>query len=380
MNEQNTPKIIISGGGTGGHIFPAISIANAIREICPDCEILFVGAEGRMEMHRVPDAGYKIIGLPVAGFDRKHLWKNIAVLIKLFRSQRIARRIIRNFQPDVAVGVGGYASGPTLKMAGMMGVPTLIQEQNSYAGVTNKLLAQKAQKICVAYEGMEKFFPAEKILMTGNPVRQNLSATSIGHQEAVASFGLNPDKKVILAIGGSLGAGTLNETLSRNLDTVRSNSDIQFIWQTGKYYYEQVKTAVTQYGELPNLRITDFIKNMDTAYAAADLVISRAGAGSISEFCLLEKPVILVPSPNVAEDHQTKNALALVNKQAALYVKDCDAPEVLMNMALQTVRNEKQLKELSNNIGKLALPHSATVIAQEVLKLAGWNIKQQKKS
>lgn len=380
MNEQNTPKIIISGGGTGGHIFPAISIANAIREICPDCEILFVGAEGRMEMQRVPDAGYKIIGLPVAGFDRKHLWKNIAVLVRLFRSQRIARRIIRNFQPDVAVGVGGYASGPTLKMAGMMGIPTLIQEQNSYAGVTNKLLAQKAQKICVAYEGMEKFFPAEKILMTGNPVRQSLSAASIGHQEAVASFGLNPDKKVILAIGGSLGAGTLNDTLIRNLDTVRTNSDIQFVWQTGKYYYEQVKNAVTQYGELPNLRITDFIKNMDTAYAAADLVISRAGAGSISEFCLLEKPVILVPSPNVAEDHQTKNALALVNKQAALYVKDCDAPEVLMNTALQTVRNEKQLKELSNNIGKLALPHSATVIAQEVLKLAGWNIKQQKKS
>lgn len=380
MNKQNTPKIIISGGGTGGHIFPAISIANAIREICPDCEILFVGAEGRMEMQRVPDAGYKIIGLPVAGFDRKHLWKNIAVLVKLFRSQRIARRIIQNFRPDVAVGVGGYASGPTLKMAGMMGIPTLIQEQNSYAGVTNKLLAQKAQKICVAYEGMEKFFPAEKILMTGNPVRQNLLSASIGHKEAITSFGLNPDKKVILAIGGSLGAGTLNDTLIRNLDTVRTNSDIQFIWQTGKYYYEQVKAAVTQYGELPNLQITDFIRNMDTAYAAADLVISRAGAGSISEFCLLEKPVILVPSPNVAEDHQTKNALALVNKQAALYVKDCDAPEVLMNTALQTVRNEKQLKELSNNIGRLALPHSATIIAQEVLKLAGWNIKQQKKS
>lgn len=380
MNKQNTPKIIISGGGTGGHIFPAISIANAIREICPDCEILFVGAEGRMEMQRIPDAGYKIIGLPVAGFDRKHLWKNIAVLVKLFRSQRIARRIIQNFRPDVAVGVGGYASGPTLKMAGMMGIPTLIQEQNSYAGVTNKLLAQKAQKICVAYEGMEKFFPAEKILMTGNPVRQNLLSASIGHKEAITSFGLNPDKKVILAIGGSLGAGTLNDTLIRNLDTVRTNSDIQFIWQTGKYYYEQVKAAVTQYGELPNLQITDFIRNMDTAYAAADLVISRAGAGSISEFCLLEKPVILVPSPNVAEDHQTKNALALVNKQAALYVKDCDAPEVLMNTALQTVRNEKQLKELSNNIGRLALPHSATIIAQEVLKLAGWNIKQQKKS
>lgn len=373
------PRIIISGGGTGGHIFPAVSIANAIKELRPDAEILFVGAEGRMEMQRVPDAGYKIIGLPVAGFDRKRLWKNFAVIIKLLRSQLKARRILKEFHPQVAVGVGGYASGPTLKVAGMMGVPTLIQEQNSYAGVTNKLLAQKACKICVAYDGMEKFFPADKIIMTGNPVRQNLLANKQSREAAVTSFGFNPEKKTILILGGSLGARTINQTLITALDTIKAHGDIQFIWQTGKIYIQQVKDAITTTtGEavrnpriltIPNLYVTDFIKDMASAYTAADLVISRAGAGSISEFCLLNKPVILVPSPNVAEDHQTKNALALVDKEAAIYVKDADAMKHLIPVALETVADAQKLKTLSENIAKLALPDSATIIAKEVLKL-----------
>lgn len=383
-NNHNHPRIIISGGGTGGHIFPAVSIANAIRELCPEAEILFVGAEGRMEMQRVPDAGYRIIGLPVAGFDRQHLWKNFAVIIKLLRSQWKARKIIKEFRPQVAVGVGGYASGPTLKTAGMMGIPTLIQEQNSYAGVTNKLLAQKADRICVAYEGMEKFFPAEKILLTGNPVRQTLLNDPITREEAAHLFSLDPNRKTILILGGSLGARTINQTLTAGLAQIKAHSEVQFIWQTGKIYIEQVKAAITAFtGEavrnthvssLPNLYVTDFIKNMNSAYTLADLVISRAGAGSISEFCLLGKPVILVPSPNVAEDHQTKNALALVNKDAALYIKDAEAQEKLLDTALATVTDDEQLKQLSQNISKLALPDSARIIAQEVLKL----IKEKK--
>ncbi|MGP1623889.1 undecaprenyldiphospho-muramoylpentapeptide beta-N-acetylglucosaminyltransferase [Bacteroides heparinolyticus] len=378
-DEKQKIRLIISGGGTGGHIFPAISIANAIKELHPSAEILFVGAEGRMEMQRVPDAGYKIIGLPVAGFDRKRLWKNFAVLVKLVRSQWKARCIIKEFHPQVVVGVGGYASGPTLKMAGMMGIPTLIQEQNSYAGVTNKLLAKKADKICVAYEGMEKFFPAEKIIMTGNPVRQSLLTHLTSHEEAIGNFGLNPAKKTILILGGSLGARTINQTLTAELESIRANFDIQFIWQTGKIYINQVREAITAAtGEpvrqphipaIPNLYVTDFIKDMAQAYAAADLVISRAGAGSISEFCLLHKPVILVPSPNVAEDHQTQNALALVNKGAAIFVKDAEANEKLLPTALETVTNAEKLKNLSENIAALALPDSATIIAREVLKL-----------
>lgn len=378
-DEKQKIRLIISGGGTGGHIFPAISIANAIKGLHPSAEILFVGAEGRMEMQRVPDAGYKIIGLPVAGFDRKRLWKNFAVLVKLVRSQWKARCIIKEFHPQVVVGVGGYASGPTLKMAGMMGIPTLIQEQNSYAGVTNKLLAKKADKICVAYEDMEKFFPAEKIIMTGNPVRQSLLTHLTSHEEAIGNFGLNPAKKTILILGGSLGARTINQTLTAELESIRANFDIQFIWQTGKIYINQVREAITAAtGEpvrqphipaIPNLYVTDFIKDMAQAYAAADLVISRAGAGSISEFCLLHKPVILVPSPNVAEDHQTQNALALVNKGAAIFVKDAEANEKLLPTALETVTNAEKLKSLSENIAALALPDSATIIAKEVLKL-----------
>ena len=376
---NKAPRIIISGGGTGGHIFPAVSIANAIRELCPEAEILFVGAEGRMEMQRVPDAGYRIIGLPVAGFDRQHLWRNFSVILKLLRSQWKARKIIKEFRPQVAVGVGGYASGPTLKTAGMMGIPTLIQEQNSYAGVTNKLLAQKADRICVAYEGMEKFFPSEKILLTGNPVRQSLLDNQITRETAASAFGFNPNLKTVLVLGGSLGARTINQTLAAGLALMKAHPEVQFIWQTGKIYIDQEKAAITAFtgeavrnarvGSIPNLYVTDFIKNMNNAYTLADLVISRAGAGSISEFCLLGKPVILVPSPNVAEDHQTKNALALVNKDAALYVKDAEAQEKLLDTALETVADDELFKQLSVNIAKLALPDSARIIAEEVLKL-----------
>lgn len=362
-------RIIISGGGTGGHIFPAVSIANAIKEQHPDTEILFVGAEGRMEMQRVPAAGYKIIGLPVAGFDRKHLLKNISVLIKLLRSQLKARQIIKDFKPHAAVGVGGYASGPTLKMAGMMGIPTLIQEQNSYAGVTNKLLAKKACKICVAYEGMERFFDKEKIILTGNPVRQGLLNHTLSREEVIRSFGLDPQKKTILIIGGSLGARTINNCVMQGLEKIK-NSGVQFIWQTGKFYINEAKACVAQAGNLPMLYTTDFISDMAAAYSAADLVISRAGAGSISEFCLLQKPVILVPSPNVAEDHQTKNALALVNKEAALYVKDSEARQKLLDLTIATVGQADTLTKLSTNIAKLAFKDSANVIANEVYKLA----------
>lgn len=362
-------RIIISGGGTGGHIFPAVSIANALKAKRLDAHILFVGALGRMEMQRVPAAGYDIVGLPVCGFDRKHLWRNIAVLWKLAKSQLKARRIIKEFRPQVAVGVGGYASGPTLKVAGMMGIPTLIQEQNSYAGVTNKLLAQKAEKICVAYEGMERFFPAGKIIMTGNPVRQDLLDRQTDRSEAVRSFGLDPEKKTILIIGGSLGARTINQCVLSHLDLIRS-SGVQFIWQTGKIYIDDARRRVAEAGELPMLHVTDFISRMDLAYSAADLVISRAGAGSISEFCLLRKPVVLVPSPNVAEDHQTKNALALVDKGAALYVKDSEAQEKMLATAIDAVNDAPRLRTLSENIAKLAFYNSADRIADEVLALA----------
>lgn len=362
-------RIIISGGGTGGHIFPAISIANAIKAQRPEAEILFVGAEGRMEMQRVPAAGYTIKGLPICGFDRKHLLKNCVVLYKLVKSQLKARRIIKKFKPHVAVGVGGYASGPTLKTAGMMGIPTILQEQNSYAGITNKLLAQKARKICVAYEGMEKFFEKDKIILTGNPIRQHLLNPSLKKEDALRSFGLNPAKKTILILGGSLGAYTINQSVLTHLKEIK-NSGIQFIWQTGKAYYEKIQNTFKETDKLPMLHITDFISSMENAYCAADLIISRAGAGSISEFCLLGKPVILVPSPNVAEDHQTKNALALVNKEAAIYIKDKEAPEKLLPIAMKTIYQEDILKKLSVNISKLAFADSANIIAKEVIILA----------
>jgi UDP-N-acetylglucosamine--N-acetylmuramyl-(pentapeptide) pyrophosphoryl-undecaprenol N-acetylglucosamine transferase len=366
-------RIIISGGGTGGHIFPAVSIANAIKAKHPDAKILFVGALGRMEMQRVPAAGYEIKGLPIQGFDRKNLLKNIKVLFKIWKSQRMARQIIKDFRPMAAVGVGGYASGPTLNKAAAMGIPCLIQEQNSYAGVTNKLLAKKADKICVAYEGMERFFPAEKIIMTGNPVRQALLENKMTKAEAIQSFGLDPQKKTILIVGGSLGAGTVNKSVMQHLDDIEK-SGVQVIWQTGKYYHADIIKEL-EGRVLTNVKIMDFISDMGAAYKAADLVISRAGASSISEFCLLGTPVILVPSPNVAEDHQTKNAMALVNKQAALYVKDAEAPEKVISLALETVQDEQALRSLSENILKLALPNSADIIADEVIKLTGYSGK-----
>lgn len=362
-------RVIVSGGGTGGHIFPAISIANAIKSHHPEAEILFVGAEGRMEMQRVPAAGYPIKALPICGFDRKHLLKNVAVLLKIWKSRRLAKKIIKQFKPMAVVGVGGYASGPTLNMAAAMGIPTLIQEQNSYAGVTNKLLAKGAEKICVAYDGMERFFPKEKIIMTGNPVRQGLLNYKKSKSEALAAFGFTAEKKTVLIIGGSLGARTINESVLANLQLIAS-SGVQVIWQTGGYYFASIQERLKATTKPATLFVTDFIGNMAEAYAAADLVISRAGASSISELCLLGKPAILVPSPNVAEDHQTKNALALVNKDAALYVKDAEAVQKLMKLAIDTVQNPEILGALSRHISALAMPDSADRIADEVYKLA----------
>jgi UDP-N-acetylglucosamine--N-acetylmuramyl-(pentapeptide) pyrophosphoryl-undecaprenol N-acetylglucosamine transferase len=360
------PKIIISGGGTGGHIFPALSIADALKARYPETEILFVGAENRMEMERVPEAGYPIVGLPVAGFDRKHLLKNVVVLWKLCKSLVKARRIVRRFRPDIVIGVGGYAGGPVLKAAAQRNIPTLIQEQNSYAGVTNKLLARRATKICVAYEGMEQFFPKDKIILTGNPVRSHLKPLGDSLKEAYAFFGLEPDKKTILVIGGSLGARTINESITVHLETIERGG-VQFIWQTGKQYYEGV---IRQSSLLPDLlHPTAFISRMDWAYAVADLVISRAGAGSISELCLLGKPVILVPSPNVAEDHQTKNAQALVRKAAAVLIPDQVAVEQLIPEALKLVHDDAKLHLLSANILTLALPEAADKIVDEIEKI-----------
>lgn len=363
-------RIIISGGGTGGHIFPAVSIANAIRVKRPEAKILFVGAEGRMEMQRVPAAGYEIVGLPIQGFDRKNLLKNISVLFKIMKSRRLARKVILNFRPQVAVGVGGYASGPTLNVAGGMGIPTLLQEQNSYAGVTNKLLAKQARCICVAYDGMERFFPADRIRFTGNPVRQSLLENTMTKDEAIKSFGLQPGKKTILIVGGSLGARTLNDCILGNLALLRGQSEIQIIWQTGKFYSAEIQAELNSKKKPDNLYVADFISDMNAAYAAADLVISRAGAGSISEFCLLGKPVILVPSPNVSEDHQTKNALALVEKDAAIYISDDEARRTLLPEAINTINNAKKLESLAQNIRLLARPNAAADIADEVIRLA----------
>ena len=371
---MNELRVIISGGGTGGHIFPAVSIANALREACPEVKILFVGAEGRMEMQRVPAAGYEIVGLPVRGLLRP-LWKpgNIGVLRDYLRSKRMVKKTIRDFKPNVAVGVGGYASSATLGAAYEMGIPCLIQEQNSFAGLTNKSLAKKARKICVAYEGMERFFPKDRILLTGNPVRQNLLNKDLTREQCAAAFGLNPSKPTVLLIGGSLGARTLNESVMKNLSRIAA-SPVQFIWQTGSYYKKEIDQLLDVKGKPTNLIVTDFIARMDQAYCLADLVISRAGASSISELCLLGKPSILVPSPNVAEDHQTHNAMALVNKEAALLVRDADAPEQLIRLAMETVADPDKLQHLGQNALGMALPDSARIIAQEVIKLAASNI------
>ncbi len=368
-------RIIISGGGTGGHIFPAVSIANAIRKIEPNARILFVGAEGRMEMTRVPAAGYEIKGLPVRGLIRPlYSPRNLGVMLDFLKSKRIVKGIIRDFKPQVAVGVGGYASSPTLNAAYGMGIPCLIQEQNSYAGVTNKSLGRKAEKICVAYEGMERFFPKERIVLTGNPVRQGLLHPGMTKEECAEAFGMKAGKPIVLIIGGSLGAKTVNESVLNHLQCI-SESGIQFIWQTGSYYKKQIEQELAAKGKPDNLFVTDFISHMEQAYCAADLVISRAGASSISELCLLGKPSILVPSPNVAEDHQTHNAMALVNRQAALYVRDAEARNKLIPLAVETVNNEKLLASLGANARQMAFTDSAEVIAEMVLKLARRNNK-----
>lgn len=360
-------RIIISGGGTGGHIFPAIAIANALKKLDPATEILFVGANGRMEMEKVPAAGYKIIGLNIQGIQRKSIWKNLLFPVKLFNSVNKALQIIKDFKPDAAVGVGGYASGPLLYAASLKGVPYLIQEQNSYAGITNKWLGKKAEKICVAFDGMEQFFPADKIIKTGNPIRRE-SVDVVGKKlQALELYHLSSEKKTIMVTGGSLGARTLNNSILAHIDKIIA-ADVQLIWQTGKFYY---KTIIEQLGENyhPNVRIMEFVNRMDLAYAAADVIISRAGAGTIAELCVVKKPVILVPSPNVAEDHQTKNALALVHEQAAVFVADRDAEEKLVDKVLELLQNKDLQKRLSDNIGKMALPDADEVIAKEVIQI-----------
>ncbi|HPI67725.1 MAG TPA: undecaprenyldiphospho-muramoylpentapeptide beta-N-acetylglucosaminyltransferase [Bacteroidales bacterium] len=369
MNRQKHKKIIIGGGGTGGHIFPAISVANALRSMDSKVDILFVGAEGKMEMELVPEAGYRIIGLPVAGFNRKLLFRNISVLMKLFKSLSMAKKIIKDFDPDVVVGFGGYASGPVLWQAERMKIPVLIQEQNSYAGVTNKILAGKASAICVAYDNMEKYFPSGKIIKTGNPVRYNYDNTDDLKDNALSFFNLTNKAPVVLVIGGSLGAGTINRSLSESISRM-IKSGCQWIWQTGKSYYSTAKSLVSE-ASAGNISVHEFISRMDYAYSAADIIVSRAGAGTISELCLVGKPVILVPSPNVAEDHQTKNALSLSYCDAAVLVRDEDAVKHLVDIAINLVSNKEERKFLSENIKKMADRDSDIRIAEEVLKISG---------
>lgn len=358
------PRVVISGGGTGGHIFPALSIADALRRRL-DADILFVGAENRMEMTRVPEAGYEIIGLPVAGFDRKRLWRNISVLFKLFRSLRKSRKIISDFKPDIAIGVGGYASGPTLKAAQRAGIPTLLQEQNSYAGVTNKLLGEKAGKICVAYDGMERFFPADRIVKTGNPIRKALLSYSKSVKEAREAFGLDPERPVLLVVGGSLGALTLNESMEKGIKRI-ADKGIQVIWQTGKNFGDRGPAAARG---IKGVVVTPFISDMASAYRAADLVVGRAGAGSISELQVLGKPVILVPSPNVAEDHQTHNARALSERGAAVLVTDAEARDILVDTAIGLIGDKKKLADMQARILEMGIADSDERIADEVCTL-----------
>lgn len=358
-------KYLISGGGTGGHIFPAISIANELRARDPECEILFIGAEGRMEMKRVPEAGYDIVGLKVQGFDRKNLLRNIKVLWNLGFSMIKARRVIKRFNPNVAVGVGGYASGAALRVAESLGIPVILQEQNSYAGVTNKMLAPKASKICVAYEGMERFFPADRIVLTGNPVRQDLFGGNISREEAFIFFGLDSSKPTLLVIGGSLGARTIDYAMIAGLHCFEE-ADYQVVWQTGAHYYAECKSHTVGH---KGIVVCDFIKRMDYAYAVADVVISRAGASSISELCLLGKPSVLVPSPNVAEDHQTHNACALSDRGAAVLVKDHHAKHHLVEEAMALLANPERRQSLSTEILKMALPNAASMIVDEIYKL-----------
>ncbi len=364
----NKLKVIISGGGTGGHIFPAIAIANAIKKIKPDAEILFVGAQGRMEMEKVPKAGYPIEGLWISGFQRKLTTQNLLFPLKLLSSLAKARRILRRFQPDVAIGVGGYASGPTLQMANQMGIPALIQEQNSYAGATNRLLAQRVEKICVAYDKMERYFPKGKLIQTGNPVRSDLINVTASKAEAAANFKLDVTKKTIVLFGGSLGAKTLNEAMAASTEWLQQRPDVQILWQCGSLYVDEYQNSETS--KLPNVKISAFIDRMDLAYLLADVVVCRAGALTISELCLVGKPAILIPSPNVAEDHQTKNAMALVEKDAAILLKNADAKVKMIPAALQLLDDDNFVKQkLAINIQKLAKPNAAEEIAKEVLNL-----------
>lgn len=370
-------RFLISGGGTGGHIFPAVSIANALRQRQPDCEILFVGANGRMEMERVPEAGYNIVGLDIQGLERRKVLRNIRIIYNFVRSRRKARQIVRSFRPDVAIGVGGYVSAAAMSAAAALGVPVVLQEQNSFAGVTNRFLAKKASKICVAYDGMERFFDKGKIVKTGNPVRQNIIAPDIDRQAAYDYFRLERDKKTILVVGGSLGAKTINDSIALHIDKLLQ-TDCQIVWQTGKNYFAEIKAKISEQGikfttdsanpvYAKRMFVSDFISQMDYAYNVADLVISRAGASSVSELCLLGKPAILVPSPNVAENHQYHNAMALVAKNAALLVEDAEAVDNLLPQALQIVADDSRLRELSANIRQLALPNSAQAIAEVIL-------------
>ncbi len=360
-------RVIISGGGTGGHVFPAIAIADAIKKERPEAEILFVGAEGKLEMDKVPKAGYSIVGLPIRGFHRKLTFRNLMFPFKLLSSMMKARKVIKDFKPDVAVGVGGYASGPVLQVANSRKIPTLVQEQNSYAGVTNKLLAKRANRICVAYDGMEKFFPKEKIVFTGNPVRREIFENDITTSGAKAKLRLVGNKKTILIFGGSLGARALNESIEEGAELLRQHSEINFIWQVGKLYYEEYK--MSEVAKLPNVTVLPFIEDMASAYRAADLVVCRAGALTISELSLVVKAAILVPSPNVAEDHQTKNAMALVNKGAAAMVRDSEGKEKLVKTMLKLIEDEDKCEELRNNIKHFGRPDAAKMIAKEVILL-----------
>lgn len=360
-------KVMITGGGTGGHIFPALAIADALKRLAPEVEFLFVGANGKMEMERVPKAGYPIEGLNIAGFQRRFTWQNLTFPYKLVASLWRARKIVQRFAPDIVVGTGGYASGPVMRSAQRLGIPTLIQEQNSYAGVTNKLLAQRATRICVAYDHMEQFFPADRIVLTGNPVRQDILRLEGKREEGLQYYGLDPNKKTIAVIGGSLGARTLNMALRDNTDLLIERTNIQVLWQCGKFYEHEYSSCDT--AKLPNVHIRSFIDRMDLLYAAADVIISRAGALSISELCLVGKPIVLVPSPNVSEDHQTKNALALVEKGAARLVRDAEAVEKMLPEACLLLDNEALAFSTSESIRQLGKPNAAETIAKEILKI-----------
>jgi len=360
-------KIIVSGGGTGGHIFPAIAIANAIKEKYPDTEILFVGALGKMEMEKVPAAGYRIIGLPIMGLQRRLTLQNLKFPFKLLASLSKAKKIIKEFKPDVVVGVGGYASGPLLKAATKKGIPALVQEQNSYPGITNKLLANKVQKLCVAYDNMDRFFPKEKILLTGNPVRQDIKNLEAKRIRGMEHFGLDPNKKTVLVVGGSLGARTINQSIEAGIEEIAKNN-IQLVWQTGKLFVEEAAKAVKGL-ENKGIKTMPFISKMDYAYAIADVVVSRAGAMSVSELSIAAKPTIFVPFPYAAEDHQTKNAMALVNQNAALLVADAVASTTLIPTLMDLVKDEELQQKMTNNVAKLAFTDAANIIADEVIKL-----------